>query len=144
MGGQPASRPRYESLPQGEGALKAIFKTVKAGAAGLGVDRVFITGVAPIVLSDMTSGYNVAKNIYLSRNSRNYAVSPKRKSARRSRNSWLITACQRRRRKRCSRRCGFTITAIDSATSRRTSFTTRRWRFTSWIIFSNGASRPRS
>ncbi len=66
MGAQPASRTRYESLLLGEGALKAVFKTVKAAAAGWGLDRVFITGVAPIVLSDLTSGYNVAKNIYLS------------------------------------------------------------------------------
>ncbi|MGH9845426.1 MAG: AAA family ATPase [Blastocatellia bacterium] len=66
MGEQAASRARYETLLRGEGALKAVFKTVKAAAAGWGLDRVFITGVAPIVLSDMTSGYNVAKNIYLS------------------------------------------------------------------------------
>ncbi|MGH9839363.1 MAG: AAA family ATPase [Blastocatellia bacterium] len=65
MSGQSAGKPRYESLLRGEGALKAVFKSVKAGAAGRGLDRVFITGVAPIVLSDMTSGYNVAKNIYL-------------------------------------------------------------------------------
>jgi hypothetical protein len=65
MSGQPAGKPRYESPLRGEGALKAVFKSVKAGAAGRGLDRVFITGVAPIVLSDMTSGYNVAKNIYL-------------------------------------------------------------------------------
>jgi hypothetical protein len=65
MGGQGASRTRYESLLLGEGVLKAIFKTVKAAAAGWGLDRVFITGVAPIVLSDMTSGYNVAESIYL-------------------------------------------------------------------------------
>jgi hypothetical protein len=52
-------------LPRGEGALKAVFKTVKAASAGDGLDRVFITGVAPIVLSDVSSGYNVAKNIYL-------------------------------------------------------------------------------
>ncbi len=64
-GGGLANRQRYESLLLGEGALKAVFKTVKAAAAGWGLDRVFITGVAPIVLSDMTSGYNVAKNIYL-------------------------------------------------------------------------------
>jgi hypothetical protein len=65
MGGPAADRSRYESLLQGEGALKAVFKTVKAAAAGGGLDRVFITGVAPVVLSDLSSGYNVAKNIYL-------------------------------------------------------------------------------
>jgi hypothetical protein len=66
MGGQSANRSRYERLLQGGGALKAFFKTVKAAASGWGLDRVFITGVAPLVLSDLTSGYNVAKNIYLS------------------------------------------------------------------------------
>jgi len=65
MGGQPRGKSQYELLLYGEGALKTLFKTVKAAAAGWGLDRVFITGVAPIVLSDLTSGYNVAKNIYL-------------------------------------------------------------------------------
>ena len=65
MGGQPAGRSSYEGLLRGEGAVKTVFKTVKAAATGWGLDRVFITGVAPIVLSDMSSGYNVAKNIYL-------------------------------------------------------------------------------
>ena len=65
MGGQMAGRPRYESLLRGEGAVKAVFKTVKAAATGWGLDRVFITGVAPLVLSDVSSGYNVAKSVYL-------------------------------------------------------------------------------
>ena len=34
-------------------------------AGGQGLDRAFITGVSPVVLSDMTSGYNVGENIYL-------------------------------------------------------------------------------
>jgi len=55
----------YEALLYGEGLLKTVFKAVKAGAGGLGLDRVFITGVSPIVLSDMTSGYNVGESIYL-------------------------------------------------------------------------------
>ncbi|NCC30023.1 MAG: AAA family ATPase, partial [Gammaproteobacteria bacterium] len=60
-----AKREHYEALLYGEGLLKTVFKAVKAGAGGQGLDRVFITGVSPVVLSDMTSGYNVAKNIYL-------------------------------------------------------------------------------
>ncbi len=60
-----AKREQYEALLYGEGLLKTVFKAVKAGAGGQGLDRVFITGVSPVVLSDMTSGYNVAKNIYL-------------------------------------------------------------------------------
>ena len=55
----------YETLLYGEGLLKTVFKAVKAAAGGQGLDRVFITGVSPVVLSDMTSGYNVGENIYL-------------------------------------------------------------------------------
>jgi hypothetical protein len=55
----------YETLLYGEGLLKTVFKAVKAAAGGLGLDRVFITGVSPVVLSDVTSGYNVGENIYL-------------------------------------------------------------------------------
>jgi hypothetical protein len=55
----------YEALLYGEGLLKTAFKAVKAAAGGQGLDRVFITGVSPVVLSDVTSGYNVGENIYL-------------------------------------------------------------------------------
>jgi hypothetical protein len=65
MADRPGSQDRYQTLLQGEGLFKSVFKAVKAGAGGLGVDRVFITGVSPIVLSDMTSGYNVGEDIYL-------------------------------------------------------------------------------
>jgi hypothetical protein len=65
MGGLPTGQARYDALLRGEGALKTLFKAVKGGASGFGLDRVFITGVSPIVLSDLTSGYNVARDIYL-------------------------------------------------------------------------------
>ncbi|MFQ5616082.1 MAG: AAA family ATPase [Anaerolineales bacterium] len=57
------SKKRYEALVEGEGVLKTVFKVVKTASTGRGVDRVFITGVSPIVLSDATSGYNVAEHI---------------------------------------------------------------------------------
>ncbi|MBK1650018.1 AAA family ATPase [Rhabdochromatium marinum] len=59
------SQDRYQTLLQGEGFMKTVFKSIKAAAGGLGLDRVFITGVSPIVLSDMTSGYNVGEDIFL-------------------------------------------------------------------------------
>jgi hypothetical protein len=65
MADRPGSQDRYQTLLQGEGLFKSVFKAVKAAAGGLGLDRVFMTGVSPIVLSDMTSGYNVGKDIYL-------------------------------------------------------------------------------
>ena len=54
---------RYRQLVEGEGTLKTFFKAVKSGAGGGGIDRVFLTGVTPVVLSDMTSGYNVAESL---------------------------------------------------------------------------------
>ncbi|MBF0377538.1 MAG: AAA family ATPase [Desulfamplus sp.] len=55
---------KYESLVQKEGILKAVFKNVKAAASNSVFDRIFITGVSPVVMSDITSGFNIAKNIY--------------------------------------------------------------------------------
>ncbi|EIC21178.1 AAA family ATPase [Thiorhodovibrio frisius] len=65
MAAQPGGQDRYQTLLQGEGLMKTVFKSVKAAAGGQGLDRVFITGVSPVVLSDMTSGYNVGKDIFL-------------------------------------------------------------------------------
>ncbi len=65
MADRSGSQDRYQTLLQGEGLFKTVFKAVKAAAGGLGLDRVFITGVSPVVLSDMTSGYNVGEDIYL-------------------------------------------------------------------------------
>ncbi len=59
-----AKKEHYEKLLYGEGLFKTLFKAVK-GAAGQGLDRVFITGVSPVAMADLTSGYNVAENIYL-------------------------------------------------------------------------------
>ncbi len=54
---------RYAELVQGEGAIKTFFKTVKDGAERGQIDRTFLTGVSPVVLSDITSGYNIAEDL---------------------------------------------------------------------------------
>jgi hypothetical protein len=56
-------RTRYGELVKGEGVLKSFFKAIKAAAEGQGLDRTFFTGVSPVVLSDITSGYNVAEDL---------------------------------------------------------------------------------
>ncbi|MCE7982740.1 MAG: AAA family ATPase [Caldilinea sp. CFX5] len=56
---------RYEDLVKSEGMFRSLFKAVKAATSGQGLDRIFITGVSPIVLSDVSSGFNIAGNIYL-------------------------------------------------------------------------------
>ena len=55
---------RYTALVHDEGVLRTLFKAIKSSTSGSMFDRVFITGVSPVVLSDITSGYNIAKNIY--------------------------------------------------------------------------------
>ncbi len=64
MGGRPTNPERYEALVFGEGEFKALFKAIKGAMAGRGLDRVFIVGVSPIVLHDVSSGFNIAENIY--------------------------------------------------------------------------------
>ena len=56
---------RYEELVRGEGTIKTLFKIVKGEAGRQGIDRVFLAGVSPVVLSDITSGYNIAENLSL-------------------------------------------------------------------------------
>ena len=55
----------YSKLVHEKGPLKTLFKAVKSAAGQGGIDRIFITGVSPVVMSDMTSGFNIAENIYL-------------------------------------------------------------------------------
>ena len=64
MTAQVREEPRYAELVYGEGLLKSVFKNLKIAATDNGLDRVFITGVSPVVMADMSSGYNVATNIY--------------------------------------------------------------------------------
>ena len=65
MGGQVASRQRYEELVKGEGLLKTVLSSVKSARSGFGLDRVFMTGVSPVVMSDITSGHNISEDISL-------------------------------------------------------------------------------
>ena len=54
---------RYLDLVSGEGMFKTLFKNVKMAGSGNGLDRVFMTGVSPIVMNDVTSGANVTKSV---------------------------------------------------------------------------------
>ena len=64
MGRGDTNPERYKALLSTEGSLKALFRAVKSASSGGGLERVFITGVSPVLMSDITSAYNVAKNIY--------------------------------------------------------------------------------
>lgn len=58
-------RDEYKALVHEKGPLKTLFKAVKSAAGEGAIDRIFITGVSPVVMSDITSGFNIAENIYL-------------------------------------------------------------------------------
>ena len=55
----------YKALVHEKGPLKTLFKAVKSAAGEGTIDRIFITGVSPVVMSDITSGFNIAEDIYL-------------------------------------------------------------------------------
>ncbi len=55
----------YRDLVHSDGPFKYLFKWVKGLMGGAGLDRLFITGVSPMVMSDVTSGMNIAENVYL-------------------------------------------------------------------------------
>ena len=55
----------YESFTHGGGFYRSFFATLKAGTAGGGIERLFVTGVLPITMDDVTSGFNIGSNISL-------------------------------------------------------------------------------
>ena len=55
----------YTALVHQNGPLKTLFKGLKSATGEGLIERMFITGVSPVVLSDITSGFNIAENIYL-------------------------------------------------------------------------------
>jgi len=57
----------YRAITHGEGFLRSFFNVIKAGTTGSDtpISRLFMTGVSPIMLDDVTSGFNIATNISL-------------------------------------------------------------------------------
>ena len=55
----------YHSFTHGGGFYRSFFATLKAGAETDSVDRLFITGVSPVTMDDVTSGFNIGTNISL-------------------------------------------------------------------------------
>ena len=56
----------YRSLTHGGGFYRNFFATLKAGTEeNGGIDRLFVTGVSPVTLDDVTSGFNIGSNISL-------------------------------------------------------------------------------
>ena len=58
------SRESYEALCHGDGFFKQFFNELKLATTGTDapVTRLFVTGVTPVTMDDVTSGFNIASN----------------------------------------------------------------------------------
>jgi hypothetical protein len=52
----------YKEITRTSGFVRSFYKAVKIGTESV-IDRIFITGVSPIMLDDLTSGFNIAENM---------------------------------------------------------------------------------
>lgn len=57
--------PLYESVTTGESFLRTFFKAIKAGIGEGSIRTCFCTGVLPVTMDDLTSGYNIAEILTL-------------------------------------------------------------------------------
>lgn len=55
----------YRQETHGTGYLRTFFDTIKSGTYS-SIERVFVTGVSPVTLDDLTSGFNIGTNYSLS------------------------------------------------------------------------------
>lgn len=55
----------YESETHGEGYFRKFFNTIKTGTKSA-VERCFVTGVSPVTMDDVTSGFNIGTNYSMS------------------------------------------------------------------------------
>jgi hypothetical protein len=57
----------YRKLTHEAGFFKLFFNNLKLATTGVGscVERIFITGVSPVTMDDVTSGFNIGNNISL-------------------------------------------------------------------------------
>jgi hypothetical protein len=55
----------YRAVVHASGFVREFYKTVKEGTALGTIPRIFITGVSPVTLDDLTSGFNITSNISL-------------------------------------------------------------------------------
>ena len=62
---QPECLDDYRSETHGTGYLRTFFDAIKAGTDS-SIERVFVTGVAPVTMDDLTSGFNIGTNYTLS------------------------------------------------------------------------------
>jgi hypothetical protein len=62
-----AGEQEFQKITHGTGFFRTFFNVLKGGTTGTDapISRLFMTGVSPITLDDVTSGFNIASNISL-------------------------------------------------------------------------------
>jgi hypothetical protein len=62
-----AGQSHYQKLTHGTGFFRFFFSVLKGGTnqVDAGIGRLFITGVSPVTMDDVTSGFNIGQNISL-------------------------------------------------------------------------------
>ncbi|MCL2074596.1 MAG: ATP-binding protein [Marinilabiliaceae bacterium] len=56
----------YKEMVRSNGIVRDFYETLKKGAKTV-IDRIFITGISPVMLDDLTSGFNTAENLTLNK-----------------------------------------------------------------------------
>jgi hypothetical protein len=54
----------YKTMVTANGLVRDFYETLKIGTSEV-IDRIFITGISPVMLNDLTSGFNIADNLTL-------------------------------------------------------------------------------
>ena len=55
----------YHSFTHGGGFYRNFFAALKAGTENGSIERLFVTGVSPVTMDDVTSGFNIGSNLSL-------------------------------------------------------------------------------
>ena len=55
----------YHDFTHGGGFFRNFFATLKAGTENGSLERLFVTGVSPVTMDDVTSGFNIGSNLSL-------------------------------------------------------------------------------
>jgi len=60
-----SGRREYEQLTHGNSFFRTFFNVLKSGTSKMGapISRLFLTGVSPVTMDDVTSGFNIGKNV---------------------------------------------------------------------------------
>ncbi|MDR3187660.1 MAG: ATP-binding protein [Prevotellaceae bacterium] len=62
--GKLAGEEVYKTMVTANGLVRDFYETLKIGTSEF-IDRIFITGISPVMLNDLTSGFNIADNLTL-------------------------------------------------------------------------------